>query len=80
MSKLDVESSSIPADYLESFYCLIERLVFTSNIIRSDVLDCVPYILIMMELPTNYYKNRNLNIDLLFTKKTQMVVLSPTED
>ena len=36
--------------------------------------------LTMMELPTNYHKNRNLNTDLLFTMKTQMFVLSPTED
>ena len=33
-----------------------------------------------MELQTNYHKNRNLNTDLLFTKKTQMFVLSSTEE
>ena len=34
----------------------------------------------MMGLPTNYCKNRNLNTGLLFTKKTQMFVLSPKKD
>ena len=33
-----------------------------------------------MELLTNYHKNRNLNTDLLFTKKTQMFVKSSTKD
>ena len=79
-SKLDGESSSIPVNHIELFYRLIGKLLLTSKITRLDVLDCVTYVLTMMELPTNYCKNRNLNTNLLFTKKTQMFVLSPTED
>ena len=33
-----------------------------------------------MKLPINYHKNRNLNTDLLFTKKIQIFVLLSTED
>ena len=79
-SKLDVKSSSIPVKHLELFYCLIGRLLFTSEITRPDVLDCVTYVLTMMELSTNYCKNRNLNTDLLLMKKIQIIVLIPTED
>ena len=79
-SKLDVESSSIPANYIELLYLFIRKLLFTSKITRPDVPDYVTYVLIMMKLPTNYCKNRNLNTDLLFTKKTLMFVLSHTED
>ena len=78
-SKLNSESSSMPASHIELFYCLTRRLLFTSKIARPDVLDCVTYILTMMELPTKYH-NRNLNIELLFVKKTRMFVVSLTED
>ena len=77
--KLDVESSSILVKHIKLFYYLIRRLLFTSKITRLNVLDYVTYVLTMMELPTNYHKNRNLNMDLLFMKKTQMFVLSNTE-
>ena len=40
-SKLDVESSSIPINHIELFYCLTRRLLFTSKITIPDVLDCV---------------------------------------
>ena len=33
-----------------------------------------------MKLPTNYHKNRHLNIDILFVKKIQIFVLSSIED
>ena len=59
-SKLDVESSSIPVNHIELFYRLTVRLLFTSKITRLDVLDFVTYVLTMIELPTNYCKNRNL--------------------
>ena len=54
--------------------------MFTSKFTRPEILDCVTYVLTMIESPTNYHKNRNLNTDLLFTKKTQMFVLSHIED
>ena len=72
--------SRISTNYIELFYQLAGRLLFTSEIARPDVLDYVTYILTMMELPTIYHKNRNLNTDLLFTKKTYMFVLSSTDD
>ena len=75
-SKLDVESSCIPVNCIELFYRLIRRLLFTSETTRPDVIDCVTYILIMIELPTNSCKNRNLNTDLLFTKKTHICIVT----
>ena len=78
--KLHDESSSMSASHIELLYHLTRILLLTSKIIRPEVLDCVTYILTIMELPINYYKYRNLNTDLLITKKTQMFVLSSTED
>ena len=66
--------------HIDLFYHFIGRLLFTNKVAKLYILDCVTYVLTMMELPTNYYKNRNLNIDLLLTKKIQIFVLSPTED
>ena len=77
---LDVESSSIPVKDVELFYRLIERLLITSKITRPDVLDCVTYVLTIMELLKNHCKNRNLNTDLLFLKKIQIIVLLSAED
>ena len=68
-SKLEVESSSLPMNNIGLLYRLIGKLWFISGITRPDVQTCVTYILTMMELPTNYRKNRNLNTDLLLTKK-----------
>ena len=68
-SKLDIESSSIPVKDIELFCRFIRRLLFTSKIARPDVQACVTYALTIMKLPMNYCKNRNLNTDLLFTKK-----------
>ena len=70
----------MPANHIELFYCLPGRLLITNKITRPDILDCVTYVLTMIELPKNYHKNRNLNINLLLTKKTQVFVLSSTED
>ena len=66
--------------YIELFYCLIRRLLFTSKITRPNIQDYVASLLTMMKLPTNYLKNRNLNTDLLFMKKIRMFVLSSTGD
>ena len=79
-SKHNEESLSIPIKDIELFYCLIGRLLITSNITRPNVQDCVISLLTTMELPMNYHKNRNLNADLLFKKKIRMLVLSSTED
>ena len=46
----------------------------------SDVQAYVTYIHTKMELPTNYYKDRHLKINILFVKKIQMFVLSSIED
>ena len=48
---------------------LIERLLFSSKIIRPDVLACVSYIITRMESPTNYHKDEHMNVDVLFVKK-----------
>ena len=45
---------------------LIERLLFSSRITRPDVLACVSYIIMKMELPTNYHKDGHLNVNVLF--------------
>ena len=79
-SKLEVELSSMHVKHIELFYRFIGRLLSKSGITVPDVLNCVTYVLTMMELPTNYCKNRNLNTDPFFTKKIQIIVLSPTED
>ena len=67
--KIDVESPSIPEKNIELFYCLIARLLFTCKISRTDIQACVAYIFTRMILPTNYHKDRHLNIDILFVKK-----------
>ena len=33
-----------------------------------------------MELPTNYHRDEHLNVDVLFTKKIKLFVLSSMED
>ena len=73
-------SSIMTIKDIELFYCLIKRLLFTSNMTRPSVLDCVTSLLTTMELPMNYYKNRNLNTDMLSMKKIHMFVLSSPED
>ena len=78
--KLNVEPSSTPVKDIELLCCLIGRLLFTGEITRPDVQACVIYVLTMIKLPTNYYKDRNLNTDILFVKKTHMFVLSSAED
>ena len=75
--KLNVESPSIPEKDIELFYCLVGRLLFTSEITRPDVQAWVTYILTMMRLPKNYCKDRHLNIDILFVRKIQMFLLLP---
>ena len=55
-SKLNVKSSSIPVNHIELFYYLIGRLLFRRKITRPEVLDCVTYLLTMVELLTNYCK------------------------
>ena len=60
-------------------YRLIGRLLFTSKITISDIQACVAYILTMMELPTNYHKDRHLNVDILFVKKMRIFVLSSVD-
>ena len=64
---------------IELFYRFIERLLFTSNITRSNVQDCVTSLVTTIELPMKYHRNRNLNTDLLFKKKKQMFILSSTK-
>ena len=54
------KTSSIPIKNIEVFYRLNRRLLFTSNITRPNIHDCVISLLTTMELPMNYYKNRNL--------------------
>ena len=61
-------------------YSLIERLLFISEITRSDVHACVSYIITRMELPTIYHKDGHLDVDVLFMKKIQLFILSSTED
>ena len=78
--KLDVESSSVPVKNIELFYRLIRKLLFTSKITRLDVQACVTSIITMMKLPTNYCKDRNLNIDILFVKQIHIFVMSSAED
>ena len=75
--KLDIESPSISEKDIELFYCLITRQLFTSKITRPDIQACVAYIFIRMQLPTNYHKDRHLNINILFVKKIQMFLMLP---
>ena len=65
---------------IELIYCLIERLLFTRKISKSDVQACVTYILTGMELLTNYCNSRHLNIDILLVKKIRIFVLSSIDD
>ena len=43
---------------IQLFYRLIGRLLFTSKVTISEVKTCVTYILIKMELSTNYHNGR----------------------
>ena len=70
--KVDVESPSLPAKDAELFYRYVTRLLFTSKRARPDIQACVVYIFTKMELLINYYKDRHLDIDILFVNKTQM--------
>ena len=78
--KFDVESPSIPEKDIELFYRLVTRLLFTSEIARIDVQACVAYIFTRMKLPTNYHKDRYLNIDILFVNKIQIFLKLPLKD
>ena len=66
---LNANSPSMSVKDIGLLYCLIERLLFSSEITRPDILACVSYIITRMELPTNYHKDGHLNVDILFVKK-----------
>ena len=72
--KLNADSPSMSEKDIGLLYCLIERLLFTSKFTRPDIHACVSYIITRMELPTNYHKDRHLNVDVLFMKKIQLFV------
>ena len=78
--KLDAESPSMSAKDIELLCHLIGRLSFTNKITISDIQAYVIYILTRMELSTNYHNGRHFNIDILFVKKIQMLILSSVED
>ena len=69
--KLDVETPSLLEKDTELFYPLVAGLLFTSKIARPDIKACGAYIFARMELPMNYYKDRHVDIDILFVNKTQ---------
>ena len=73
--KVDAESTSLPAEDIEIFYCHVTRLLFASKRARPDIQACVAYIFTRMELTLNYYMNRHLDIDLLFVNKTQIFLI-----
>ena len=74
--KVDVESPTLPEKDVELLYHLIERLLYTSKITRPDIQACVIYIFKTIELlPMNCYKNRDLDIDILFLNKTQTFLM-----
>ena len=60
-------------------YRLIERLLFSSKITKPDILACASYIITRMESPTNYHEDGHLNVDVLFVKKIQFLILSSLE-
>ena len=78
--KLNAESLSMSEKNIGLLYCLIKRLLFTSKITRTDIHAYVSYIITRIELPTNYHKDRHLNVDVLFVNKIQLFVLSSIED
>ena len=61
-------------------YRIIERLLFTSKNTIPDIHACISYIIMRIELTTNYHKDGHLNADVLFVKKIQLFVLSSVED
>ena len=78
--KVDVESPNLPEKDVELLYCLVSRLLYTSKITRPDIYACVVYIFVRMELPTEYHKDKHLDIDTLFVNKTQMFLILPLND
>ena len=75
--KADIESPSLLEKDVELFYCLVAKLLFIRKIARLDIQACIACIFTTMELPMNYYKNRHLDIDILFVNKTQMFLMLP---
>ena len=47
---------------------------------RPDIQACVAYIFSRMILSMNYYKDRHLDIDILFVNKTQMFLILSLND
>ena len=78
--KLNADSLSISEKDIELFYCLIAGLLFTKKNTRPDIKACVTYIFTRMEFPSNYHKDRYLNIDILFVKKIQLFLMSPIKN
>ena len=68
--KVDVESPSQPAKDIELFYCHVVRLLFTNKRARPDIQAYAVYIFTRIKLPMNYYKDRHLDRDISFVKKT----------
>ena len=75
LSKVDVGSPSLPANDTELFDCHIAKLFVASKRARLDIQACVASLFTKMKLPRNYYKDRHLNIDLLFVHKTQILLM-----
>ena len=78
--ELNAESPSISEKNIRLLYSVIKRLLLICKITRPDVHVCVWYIITRIELPTNYHKDRHLNVDVMFVKKIQLFVLSSVED
>ena len=75
-----IHHKCLPVAHIELFYFLIGKLLSIIKITRPNVQECVSSLLKRMDLPINYYKNVNLNTDILFMKNIQMFVLSSLED
>jgi len=71
---LNASSSSVSEKDICVLYHLIARLLFSSKITRQDVLTCVSYTIIRMELSTDYHEGGPMNIDVLFVKKNLIIV------
>ena len=73
--KDDVELPSLQEKDAELIYRYVARLLVTSKRTRPDIQACIIYIFIRIELPTNHYKDRHLDINILFVNKTQIFLM-----
>ena len=72
--KVDVESPRLPVKDTELFYHQVARLLFASKRARPDIQACVASLFTKVKLPTNYYKDIHVDIDLSFVNKIQILL------